>query len=85
MAPDASIGMTYRMVHVGPGSQDQNWVTEAIPPNVETALAHGLDIISERAIASTATRRRSGGPSPRPAPSTPSPVASPAMSASAAA
>ena len=31
----ASIGMTYRMVHVGLGGQGRTWLTEAIPPNVD--------------------------------------------------
>ncbi|PSP86026.1 gfo/Idh/MocA family oxidoreductase [Halobacteriales archaeon QS_6_64_34] len=29
--------MTYRMVHVGLGSQGKRWLTEAIPPNVEAS------------------------------------------------
>ena len=37
------MGMTYRMVHVGLGSQGTRWATEAIPPNVE---AGRIDVVA---------------------------------------
>jgi len=51
MPPDASICMTYRMVHVGLGGQGETWLTEAIPPNVEAGrieVVAAVDTDSER-------------------------------------